>query len=268
MGTFISSSGVYSNRTHSSQMRTGFRTFGGCFMFEDSLFESQHHAPSARSGWTTAASITLQALLASLLILLPLLHPELLPKQVHALMLTPPPHVEPPPTVTQRVSNGLASIVPALGRVLQAPPIIPNSIDTSPAPDASLTSFTGMTTGTFNDALGTAARGTPVVVTQAPERKAPPVRVSAGVSAGLLLVPIRPIYPAIAKAAGVGGAVVVEAVISKAGTIESLHVVSGPAMLQSAAIEAIRAARYQPFQLNGVPTQVQTTITVNFRIGG
>ena len=84
----------------------------------------------------------------------------------------------------------------------------------------------------------------------------------------MLIAPIRPVYPAIAKAAGVQGTVVVEAVISRKGTVESLHVVSGPAMLQQAALDAIREARYQPFRLNGEPTEVQTTITVNFRMGG
>jgi protein TonB len=93
------------------------------------------------------------------------------------------------------------------------------------------------------------------------------VHISEGVSAGLLIAPIRPIYPAIARAAGVSGKVIVEAVISKNGTIESLHVVSGPEMLKSAAIDAIRAARYQPFRLNGEPVEIQTTITVNFTMG-
>jgi periplasmic protein TonB len=83
----------------------------------------------------------------------------------------------------------------------------------------------------------------------------------------MLLTPIRPVYPAIAKAAHVEGRVVIEATISQTGAIESLHVVSGPAMLQSSAIEAIRAARYQPYRLNGQATAVQTTIIVNFRIG-
>ena len=93
------------------------------------------------------------------------------------------------------------------------------------------------------------------------------VRISAGVSAGMLVMPIRPIYPAIAKAAGVQGAVVVEAVISKSGRVESLRVVSGPEMLRRAAMDAIQMARYEPFKLNGEPTEVQTTITVNFRMG-
>ena len=84
----------------------------------------------------------------------------------------------------------------------------------------------------------------------------------------MLISPIRPVYPAIARAAHVEGTVVVEAIISRAGTIESLHVVSGPVMLQNAALEAIREARYRPYLLNGEPTEVQTTITVNFRMGG
>jgi protein TonB len=82
------------------------------------------------------------------------------------------------------------------------------------------------------------------------------------------MAPIRPVYPIIAKTAGVQGAVIVEAIISKDGRIESLNIVSGPTLLRQAAIDAIREARYQPYRLNGEPTEVQTTITVNFKIGG
>jgi protein TonB len=84
----------------------------------------------------------------------------------------------------------------------------------------------------------------------------------------MLLAPIRPVYPGIARAAHVEGAVVIEAVISQTGMIENLQVISGPAMLRSAAIEAVREARYKPYRLNGVATEVQTTITINFRMGG
>jgi protein TonB len=85
--------------------------------------------------------------------------------------------------------------------------------------------------------------------------------------AGLLLAPIQPNYPPIAKAAGIQGSVVVEAVISKTGRIENLHALSGPPMLRGAALDAISAARYQPYRLDGEPTEVQTTITVVFRLG-
>jgi len=80
------------------------------------------------------------------------------------------------------------------------------------------------------------------------------------------LAPIEPVYPAIARAARVQGEVVLEAVISKAGRIESLHAVSGPEMLRGAALAAVQAARYEPYKLNGEPTEVQTTIRVVFRL--
>jgi protein TonB len=92
--------------------------------------------------------------------------------------------------------------------------------------------------------------------------------VSSGVSAGNLIAPIHPVYPQIARAAHVEGTVVVDAIISRTGSIESAHVLSGPPMLQQTALEAVRQARYRPFLLNGQPTEVQTTITINFRMGG
>jgi protein TonB len=124
-----------------------------------------------------------------------------------------------------------------------------------------------MGTNTISDIFSnTGNHGTGVTVAPAkPPSK--PLKVSGGVIAGRLMTPIEPIYPAIARAAHVSGSVVVEAIISKAGTIESLHVVSGPEMLGASALDAIRVARYKPFLLNGEPTEVQTTITVNFTLG-
>ncbi len=84
----------------------------------------------------------------------------------------------------------------------------------------------------------------------------------------MLMGPIRPVYPQIAKAARVEGTVVVDAVISPNGRIERAHVVSGSPMLAGAALEAVQAARYVPFRLNGVAVEVETTVTVNFKIGG
>jgi periplasmic protein TonB len=112
--------------------------------------------------------------------------------------------------------------------------------------------------------MGTGLPG-PAVVTRL--RDPGPVRVSHGVLEGMLLSPIRPAYPAIARAAHVEGSVVIEAVISKAGRIERLNVVSGPEMLRGAALDAVKAARYAPYRLNGDPVDVQTVITVVFRIG-
>ena len=154
--------------------------------------------------------------------------------------------------------------------MLVAPPVIPRMINNSAAPATTIAAFGNMGSADAPAALftGAGSKSGPVVVTPAQEKKAGPVHISSGVIAGLLIAPIHPIYPPIAKAAHVDGTVIVEALISKSGAIEGLHVLSGPAMLQSAAVEAIRNAHYKPFQLNGSPTEVETTITVNFRIGG
>jgi protein TonB len=117
--------------------------------------------------------------------------------------------------------------------------------------------------------LTTAAPAGPHVAVAQPSAKsaATPLNISRGVSAGLLLAPIRPNYPAIARITHTQGTVVIEAIISRSGSIESAHVLSGPAMLQPAALAAVRQARYRPFLLNGQPTEVQTTITINFTMG-
>jgi TonB family protein len=99
-------------------------------------------------------------------------------------------------------------------------------------------------------------------------KAAPPkiVTVSSGVAVGMLVQKTTPVYPQIAKTAGVSGTVVLDAVISKAGIIEDLHVVNGPVMLRKAAEDAVRTWRYRPYKLNNEPTEVQTTISVIFSL--
>jgi protein TonB len=84
----------------------------------------------------------------------------------------------------------------------------------------------------------------------------------------MLLNKTSPVYPPIAKAARVSGTVVLQATISKTGTIEGLKVISGPQMLQGAALEAVKTWRYRPYLLNNEPVEVDTTINVIFTLGG
>ncbi len=117
-------------------------------------------------------------------------------------------------------------------------------------------------------AIGLAAAPVPAVVKVAPPPpKAALAHVSSGVIAGNKLAGSTPVYPPIAKAAHVSGAVVLHAVISKTGSIQSLSVVSGPEMLRGSAVAAVQDWRYRPYLLNGEPTAVDTTITVNFSFG-
>lgn len=91
-----------------------------------------------------------------------------------------------------------------------------------------------------------------------------PVRVSGGVMAGAILHKEIPIYPYQAKIDHVSGMVVLHAVISKAGTVANLTVVSGDDRLQQASIDAVKKWTYRPYMLNGQPVEVDTMIQVNF----
>jgi TonB family protein len=74
------------------------------------------------------------------------------------------------------------------------------------------------------------------------------------------------LYPPIAKAARVQGDVLIGLLINEGGQVVSEKVVSGPAMLQQAALDAVKKWRFTPFQVNGVPTQTATTLTIPFHI--
>ena len=102
----------------------------------------------------------------------------------------------------------------------------------------------------------------------APPAPGTPIRVSGGLMAGNVLSQVDPVYPAEAKAAGVQGAVVLRAIVSKTGSVEHLTVVSGPPELTVSALDAVRQWMYKPFLLNGEPVEVQTTITVNYTLAG
>jgi TonB family protein len=104
----------------------------------------------------------------------------------------------------------------------------------------------------------------PSVVAAAPRG---PLAISASVAMGLLTQKTAPVYPEIAKKARVSGTVQLEATISKTGRIEELHVLSGPIMLQGAAMEAVRTWRYRPYMVNNQPIEVKTTIFVAFSLG-
>jgi TonB family protein len=104
----------------------------------------------------------------------------------------------------------------------------------------------------------------PKVKVAAPQR----VSISAGIAVGLLMQKTAPTYPPIAKTARVQGTVVIQANISKTGSIENPRVVSGPVMLRQSALDAVKTWRFRPYMLSGEPVDVETTINVNFALGG
>ena len=93
------------------------------------------------------------------------------------------------------------------------------------------------------------------------------VRVSQGVSQGLLLHKVQPVYPAMARMNGIQGTVFLKAHIDKEGRISELTPMSGPPELVDAAVGAVKQWRYRPYLLQGQPVEVETQITVNFTLG-
>jgi periplasmic protein TonB len=92
------------------------------------------------------------------------------------------------------------------------------------------------------------------------------LKISQGVSQGLLIRRVQPTYPATALAMRVHGVVQLEATINKEGSITNLKTVSGDQVLARAATAAVKQWRYKPYYLNGEPVEIQTQITVNFRL--
>jgi len=92
------------------------------------------------------------------------------------------------------------------------------------------------------------------------------VRVSAGVSSGLLLTKVSPEYPADAREQHVQGVVVLQARIDKEGNVSDLQLVSGHPLLAPAAMEAVKQWKYKPYLLNGNPVMIETQIQVNFTL--
>jgi len=110
---------------------------------------------------------------------------------------------------------------------------------------------------------GTQDQSRPAEEQTAPAQR---VRVSQGVSQGLLIKRVQPKYPKKARKEGVQGTVVLHAIISKEGDITSLELVSGDPLLAPAAIEAVKQWKYKPYLLQGNPVAVDTQIVVNFTL--
>jgi len=225
-----------------------------------------HWNQSGRRGWTALASFTMQALGLSLLLLIPILTIQGPPNR-HWLnespMLSPP--APAPPARGQRM---IRSSNMHEGQV-QQPVTIPianlNEPQVSSAPDLDNIGVREGT-GTRRGVPGSIGIGVDVAPPPTPAFTHP-LKISHWAE-GNITYRVQPIYPTLARQARVQGVVELRAIISKAGTIENLVVVSGHPMLSKAAIKAVRQWRYRPYLLNNEPVEVETEVTVNFVLSG
>ena len=245
-------------------------------MFEDSLIESGGKLKTKR-GATTLFSFVLQMILLGVLILIPLLYTEALPKQqLMTFLVAPPPPPPPPPPAAAPIKVVKQIQTEIINGQLRTPTKIPQKIqmikeEEAPPPMNSMAGVVGgvpggVPGGQMGGVIGGIISSTPVSVPKAatPTR----VRVSQGVTQGLLIRKVQPTYPPLARQARIQGQVLLQAEISKDGTIQNLRLISGHPMLTSAAIEAVKQWRYKPYILNGEPVEVETQITENFTLSG
>ena len=101
---------------------------------------------------------------------------------------------------------------------------------------------------------------------QIPTQAVPALKISQGVFQGLLIKKVAPNYPAQAKQLRLEGPVLLQATILKDGSVGNVKQLSGDAVLGHAAMDAVRQWKYKPYYLNGEPTEIQTQITVNFKL--
>ncbi len=162
---------------------------------------------------------------------------------------TASPTAIPPASVTRTVLPPLAVEVFAGGRPvpLQTKPTAAVHVDTSNGVQGRATSPGADTTAA--DTITKSGR----------------VRISAE-ALQVLSHPVDPNYPLLAREMKVQGSVVLDALISRDGTIQALKIVSGPTILATAAMEAVRQWRFKPYLQAGQPVETEARITVNFTI--
>lgn len=236
-------------------------------MFEDSTFESTGMIHTRSRIWGLAAFAFNASILAAMVVI-PLLYPEALPGRLMNMLLVAPP---PPPSAPKvpevkpaQAFRGTPELTP-LG--LNVPRQIPDKIRIIEGPERPID---GPIIGMNNDPIPGGSPFAHGATTQPHVVSGPPLgpqRISQGVAEGMLINRVVPVYPPIARIAGVQGTVVLEATISTRGTIENPHVISGHPMLQQAAIDAVSRWRYRPYLLNGTPVEVETTVSVVFSLG-
>ncbi len=244
-------------------------------LFADSLL--QYQGQKGRQTWATVLSFAIQCVMLGILLLIPLYFTQTLPKSQLLTFLIAPPPPPPPPPAAQQIAKVVAQVQTDLmaGGQLRTPTKIPSKVqmireeEAPPVPTGGGVvggvpggipggQLGGVIGGIVNSSTAYVPKLQPVV----PQR----VRISQGVTTGLLIHRVEPTYPTIARAARIQGTVELKAVIDKTGGIQDLQLVSGHPMLVPAAIGAVKQWRYRPYLLNGQPVEVETTITVIFSL--
>ncbi|HYM77383.1 MAG TPA: energy transducer TonB [Candidatus Dormibacteraeota bacterium] len=246
-------------------------------MFADSVLEFGQQRK--RHAFATTTSFVFNCLAIGLMLIMPLVFTESLPKaQLLTFLVAPPPPPPPPPPAAAQVQKVVKQIQTDMLNTgqLRTPTKIPQKVqmikeEEAPPPMLATGGVVGgvpggipggQMGGVIGSIISSANAPVPKFIPVVPQR----IRISQGVTKGLLIHKQEPSYPTLARAARVQGDVILSAVIDVNGQITNLQLVSGHPMLVPAAIDAVKQWRYKPYLLNGQPVEVETTITVIFAL--
>lgn len=235
-------------------------------MFEDSTFESTGKIRTRSQSWMLATFVFNGSILLAL-VLIPLIYPEALPRQLISVLIEAPQlpdaPLKPPKPLTRSITDRSEIEDGHIVMPTQILSRIRMVADPGPPSNASPMSISDLgQDATLANATAFQCQRQPIVVHQ----PSAPLRLSSTIAEGMLIKKLLPVYPPIAKVTRKEGTVVLQATISVTGNIENLRVVSGHPMLQQAALDAVKEWRYRPYLLNGQPIEVETTINVIFKL--
>ena len=241
-------------------------------MFQQSILSSEE----SRRPWTFSVSLLAQALFIAIAVLIPLLAKPMLPAlnaAIVSLQLPKPPRAAAPPPAQQIAAVRPEVFNDALRQPRQMPTHAAPIVDPAPTIQLNRIGVVGAGPGpgdplisTFVDNVRVAPPPPPAPVA-APEPPAGPIAVSSGVQAAKIIKRVLPVYPPLARTAGISGVVRLQAIIAADGSIAELNVISGHPMLIAAAVNAVKQWQYRPTVLSGKPVPVNTQIEVNFTLG-
>lgn len=249
-------------------------------MFEELVESTPGGRKKTAKGWTFVLSIVLQSLVILILVLIPLIYTEALPRTMLTTFLVapPPPPPPPPPPAAQPVQRVRPQVRIIQAGKMMAPTAIPKEVriikEEELPPDVGAIGVQGgvpggVPGGQAGGIIGGIIGGVPGgnLPPPPPPKKTPQrIRVGGNVQAAKIIRRPSPAYPPLARQARVSGTVRLQAIIAKDGTIQQLEVQSGHPLLRQAALDAVRQWRYQPTLLNGEPVEVVTTIDVVFTL--
>src|SRR5262245_14995408 len=244
-------------------------------MLENSMIESRGRS-TTRKPLTVLISAALHGVIVLLLVMIPIVKPQALPMLAEAYGLPLPAMPEPktPEIVPTNSAPVVQKEVKPLPTDFVAPRAIPSDIAIVVDPPQEFAGVPVASNPTVRSLLDHIGKREDVIQPPPPPPELPaevmrppePVRVGGIVQQANLIYQVKPEYPPLARQVHAQGAVLIEAIVSKDGSVRDVRIISGHPLLTEAAKVAVQQWRYKPTFLNGEPIEVITTVTVTFAL--